>query len=76
VFEKLKIVLTKALVLAYYNLLAKTMIETNALDRVCARVLLQKGLDRHFYLIGYYLKSINCYKLNYKIYNKKMLVVI
>ena len=52
------------------------MLETNALNSIIAGVFSQKQLDGEWHPITYYLKTIIDAKLNYPIYNKKMLAII
>ena len=52
------------------------MLETDALNSVIAAVYSQKQLDREWYPIIYYLKTIIDAKLNYYIHNKEMLAII
>ena len=52
------------------------MLETDAFNRVVAGILLQLYLDGKWYLIAFFLKTINLAKYNYKIYNKEMLAII
>jgi hypothetical protein len=52
------------------------MLKTNALDGVIAGIYSQKQLNRKWYPITYYLKTIVDTKLNYPIYNKEILAII
>jgi len=52
------------------------MLETNALDGIIAGIFSQKQLDREWYPITYYLKTIIDAKLNYHIHNKEMPAII
>ena len=52
------------------------MLETDALNSIIANVFSQRQLDKHWYLIAYYLKTIANTKLNYPIYNKEILAII
>jgi hypothetical protein len=74
-FEKLKECLALAPVLQYYNPSLLTKIETNALDRVVARVMSQQ-LDEEWHLVAYYSKTIAAPELNYEIHNKELLAII
>jgi len=52
------------------------MLKTNTLDGIIASVYSQKQIDGKWHPIAYYLKTIIDAKLNYLIYNKKMLAII
>ena len=52
------------------------MLETNALNSIIAAIYSQKQLDKKWYPITYYLRTIVDAKLNYPIYNKEMLAII
>ena len=51
-------------------------IEVNALDYATEGILSIECGDRHQRLVIYLLKSLNKTEINYKIHNKKILVVI
>ena len=52
------------------------MLKTDTLNNIIAAIYSQKQLDREWYPITYYLKTIIDAELNYPIYNKKMLAII
>ena len=52
------------------------MLETNALDGVIAGVYSQKQLDREWYPVAYYSKTMVDTELNYPIHDKEMLAII
>ena len=52
------------------------MLKTDALDSVIAGIYSQKQLDREWYPIAYYLKTMVDAELNYLIHNKEMLAII
>ena len=52
------------------------MLEYNLLGYVVEEVLLQYNNKKVLRSCAYFLKKNNAYKSNYKIYNKKLLVVI
>ena len=52
------------------------MLETNAFNNTIAGVFSQKQSDGKWHPIAYYLKTMIDTKLNYPIYNKKMLAII
>ena len=62
--------------LAYFYLKWPLMLETDALDSVIASTYSQKQLNREWYPVTYYLRTIIDTKLNYPIYNKEMLAII
>ena len=52
------------------------MLKTDASNRVITRVLLQLYLNSEQYSITFLYKTIALTKYNYKIYNKKILVIV
>ena len=52
------------------------MLETDTLDGVIASIYSQKQLNKKWYPIAYYLKTMVDAKLNYPIYDKEMLAII
>ena len=52
------------------------MLETNTLNSIITSVYSQKQTDKEWHPITYYLKTIIDAKLNYPIYDKKMLAII
>ena len=75
-FKELKDQLISSLILYYYNLDLKLMLEMDAFNRVVVGILLQLYLDSKQYPITFFLKTINLAKYNYKIHNKEMLAII
>jgi hypothetical protein len=65
-----------ALILWHYNLLYKSILETDAFNDIIAGILLQLYLDGEWHLVAYFSKTIAPAKYNYKIYNKEMLAII
>jgi hypothetical protein len=68
--------MTTALILWHYNLLYKSMLETDASNGVIASILLQLYLDGEWHLVAYFSKTMAPTKYNYEIYNKEMLAII
>ena len=52
------------------------MLETDASDKVIAGILSQLYLDSEWYLITFFLKTMDLAKCNYKVHNKEMLAII
>ena len=75
-FKEIKDWLISSLVLYYYNLDLKLILETDASNRVIAGILLQLYLDGKQYPIAFFLKIIDLAKYNYKVHNKEMLAII
>jgi hypothetical protein len=46
------------------------------LNKAISKYLKQKGNNNLLYLIAYYLQKLILVKLNYNVYNKKLLVII
>ena len=76
-FEALETVVTSALVLMSLQNLEPFRIEASSLD-FATRVVLSQQLpgDEKWYPIVFYSKSLSLVEQNYKIHNKKMLVII
>ena len=72
----MKKALISALVLAYFNLLANTKVETDASDGVVAAVMSQEGPDRLYHLVAYLSVGMNEHEMQYEIYDKEMLAVV
>ncbi len=69
--------MTSAPILRYFSPIQATIIETNASDRVIARVFYQQDPKTSFWhLVVYFLKIIEPIQLNYDIYNKEILAII
>jgi len=75
-FRELKDWLISSLILCYYDLDLKLMLETDAFDRVIAGILLQLHLDGKWYPIAFFLKTMDLAECNYEVYNKEMLAII
>ena len=75
-FKEVKDQLISSLILCYYNLDLKLMLETDASNRVVAGILLQLYPDSEQYPIAFFLKIIDLAEYNYKIYNKEILAII
>ena len=75
-FKELKDRLIFSLILYYYNLDFKLMLEIDAFNGVVVGVLLQLHPDSKQYPIAFFLKIIALTKYNYKVYNKEMLAII
>jgi hypothetical protein len=52
------------------------MLETDASNRVVAKILLQLHPDSEWYPIAFFLKTMAPAKYNYKVYNKEMLAIV
>jgi len=75
-FKELKDQLVSSLILYYYNLDLKLMLEMDASNRVVVGVLLQLYLDGEWYSVIFFLKTIALAKCNYKVHNKEILAII
>jgi hypothetical protein len=67
--------LTSAPILQHYSKELETYIETDASDRVIARVLSQKHKE-HWLPVVFFSKTINLAEYNYQIYDKEMLAIV
>ena len=75
-FKEIKNQLISSLILCYYNLDLKLMLETDASNGVIAGILLQLYLDGEQYPIALFLKTMDLAKYNYKVHDKEMLAII
>jgi len=75
-FKELKDQLISSLILHYYNPDLKSILETDASNKVVAGVLSQLHLDGEWYPITFFLKIMAPAKCNYKVHNKEMLAII
>ena len=75
VFKDLKRAFTTAPVLAHYDSLLETWVETDASDFVVAGVLSQKH-GEVLKPVAYFFKKMNPAECNYMIYNKKLLAIV
>ena len=74
-FQELKELFTQELILKIYQLKLETVIKTDILDFALGVYLLQKYQDAQ-YPVAYYSQKIIPLKLNYNIYNKKLLGIV
>jgi len=51
-------------------------VKTDILDFILGVCLLQKYIDRVWYLVAYYSRKLIPLELNYNIYNKKLLDIV
>jgi len=51
-------------------------VKTDILDFVLGVYLLQKHIDRVWYLVVYYSRKLTLLELNYNIYNKELLDIV
>ena len=75
-FEELKQRLVSAPVLSHYHPDRETMLDTDALDGVIARVLSQLDKNRDWHPISFFSKTMAPAELNYEIHDKEMLAII
>jgi hypothetical protein len=76
VFKALKKAFTTAPVLAYFNYIKKTVIETDASNWVSSSVLSQYSDDRKLRPVVFFSLKHTVPECNYKIYNKKLLAIV
>ena len=68
--------LTITLILAIFDPEREAILETNILDYAIGACLTQKGDNGKIRTMAFYSRKITGPKLNYDIYNKKLLVVV
>ena len=67
---------TTALVLAYYDYIKKTVVETDALNQALEGVLYQTNKNGKLKLVVFFFTKYSAPEYNYKIYNKKLLAIV
>ncbi len=75
-FNILKKVFTFKIILHYYNSDHKIVIEINALNYVFKDILFQYDENEIFHSITYFSKKHNSIECNYKIYNKRLMIIV
>ena len=75
-FKAPKGAFTLALVLAYYNYIKKTVVETDVLNQASSGVLSQYNDDGKLRLVAFFSAKHSTLECNYKIYNKELLAII
>ena len=75
-FNTLKEIFISDVILYHYNSDYKIVIEINILDYVFESILSQYNKNGVFHSVVYFSKKHNSAECNYKIYNKKLIVII
>ena len=60
----------------HYNSNYKIVIETDVSDYISESILFQYNENEILYLIIYFFKKYNSAECNYKIYNKKFIIIV
>ena len=76
IFEKLKQMFIIASMLQNFNLKKPVIFETNASDYITADVLSQLNKKGNLHSVIFFFSKMFLKKYNYKIYNKKLLIII
>ena len=76
IFNILKKAFTSNVILYYYNLDHKIVIEINVSDYVFEDILFQYNENGVFHSITYFLKKHNPAECNYEIYDKKFMIIV
>ena len=76
IFNTLKKVFISDVILCHYNSDYKIVIETDVSDYMFENILFQYNKDEVFHSIIYFLKKHNSAECNYKIYNKKFIIIV
>ena len=76
IFNNLKKQFIIVLIFIHFNLNFKCILETNLSDHAQENILLQYNKNNVLWLIIYFSQKLNMIKLNYKIYDKKLLAII
>ena len=75
-FNTLKEAFISNVILHHYNPDHKIVVETNASDYVSEDILSQYNEDEVLHPVAYFLKKHNSAECNYKIYDKKLMIII
>ena len=76
VFNTLKKAFISNVILCHYNSNHKIMIETDISDYVSESILSQYNKDEVLHSVVYFLKKHNSVECNYKIYDKKLIIIV
>ena len=76
VFNTLKKTFISDVILCHYNLNYKIVIKTDVSDYMFKSILFQYNEDEVFHSVIYFLKKHNSAECNYKIYNKKFIIIV
>ena len=76
IFNTLKKTFISNIILYYYNSNHKIVIKTDISDYIFESILFQYNEDEVFHSIIYFLKKYNSTECNYKIYDKKFIIII
>jgi len=66
----------KTLILRHFNQTCKTILEINSFNYVNDEILSQYDNKKTLHSVVFYSKNLSFAKYNYKIYNKKLLIII
>ena len=75
-FNILKKAFISDVILYHYNINHKIVIKINVLNYVFEDILFQYNEDEVLHSVIYFLKKHNSAECNYKIYNKKFMIII
>ena len=75
-FDKLKIAVTTAPVLAHFNPNKKSYVEVDSSDTVQGGCLSQYGLDKLLHPIAFFSRKLVSAECNYEIYDKELLAIV
>jgi len=75
-FNNLKYYFITALILAHFNPNLKYIVEIDLSDYTLGGVLSQYNKNSELYLVAFLFQKLAPTKLNYKIYNKELLIII
>ena len=75
-FKILKKTFISNIILYHYNSDHKIVVKINASDYVFEGILSQYNENEVFYSVAYFSKKHNSIKCNYKIYNKKLIIIV
>ena len=75
-FNNLKYYLITALILTHFNPDFKYIVETDSSDHTLGEILSQYNKNSKLYLIAFLSQKLAPAELNYKIYNKELLVIV
>ena len=75
-FDKLKKRVTSRPVLIIFDLIKKTIVETDLLDKAIGAEISHPDNKGRMHLVVFYSRKLTPAELNYDIYNKELLVIV
>ncbi len=75
-FNHMKKCMIKTSILRHFDQIYKTILETDSFNYINDKILSQYNNEKTLYFIVFYSKNLSFAECNYKIYDKKLLIII